>query len=525
MIRDVVKPCLVFSLFGMGLLGSAAGSVADEPSSAQLDAKSRWFLITGQEPAEPFVPLQPRTIEDTNRLEAIKHFCVACKYENEFRWNDAIEAYRRALAHDPKSLAVYRAIIRACQLARRKQDALAYMRQAEDLAPEDYDLLNSLGDSLAEDGQFEGAADYYKRSLASPKLEARHPAVVLLKLKLGMISEQMRQIDKAAGYYADVMTAMENPNEFRLHSLESPPPFLRNKAETYERFSNVFRQAKRFDDALHALKLAQASQPRSTVFSRNIAEIYIDQERYAEALEYLERYFAEQTPQGSQAYERLAFVLTKVGRADEVLPRVQAAAERDRFNAGLQAFLGNLYEEAGDVARAKEIYLSLLKSSSDSRVYKSLARIYHKENQLRELVLLVGDGLEKAMENRGFVLEALPEQLSILTSDPELAKNAVEVARQIYQEDPKQLKFGSRLFTAWIARGARMFDSAIDFYQYSIDLRPQLPRLHREQAIALELAGRTEQAIQSAQRAIDLDSEDADNHEALGQVLVSAGRY
>src|SRR5262249_26129281 len=152
-------------------------------------------------------------------------------------------------------------------------------------------------------------------------------------------------------------------------------------------------------------------------------------------------------------------------------------AERDRFNSGLQSFLGSLYEEAGDIDKAKSIYLPLLKSSPDNRVYRSLARIYQKEERFGDLIKLLGDALERVLDNRGFIFDSLPEQLNNLTSDPELAKSAVDAARQLLQQDNNQLKFGARLFTAWIARAARMQDAAVEFYRAAIDLRPQMPRL------------------------------------------------
>src|SRR5262245_55829635 len=119
--RAVVSGAVLVST----VCGFALQLLADDPKPP-VDAKSRQFLITGQEPAEPFVPLRPRTMEDTEKLEAIKQFCIACKYESEYRWSDAIEAYRKAIAHDPKSIALYRAAIHACKAARRMQDAVAF---------------------------------------------------------------------------------------------------------------------------------------------------------------------------------------------------------------------------------------------------------------------------------------------------------------------------------------------------------------------------------------------------------------
>ncbi len=505
-------------------LGRSTVARAQDDRKAPADEKSRKFLTTGQEPVEPFVPLNPRTVDDTRRLEAVKQFCIACRLENQYRWNDAIEAYRKALENDPNSLAIFKSLIKTCRAARRMQEATQYMREALERDAEDFEMLDWLGDTLAEQGQIEQAVDYFKRSLASPKLPKRHPAAVILKHKLGTINEIMKNYGEAAGYFRDVMDAMERPADYNLNNLEMTPTFLRNRADTYERFAGVFRQAKRFDDSLRALRLAQAASPRTTRFSLNLADLYIDQEKYPQALEYLEKYLNEQTPQGSQPYERLALVLGKLGRSDEVLPRVQAAAEKDRFNNGLQYFLGTLHEAAGQYDKALEIYAQVLKNPPDNRVYKSLAGIYRKENRLRDLVLLMGDGLEKQLENRGAAGEAVQEQLVVLSSDPEAAKATIEVARELYRADEKQFKFGARYFIAWVARSSRLFDEAAEFFRYAIELRPQLPRLHRELAAALAFTSQTEEAIQSAKKAVELDGKDFDNVDMLGRLFLRAAQ-
>lgn len=501
-----------------------APTLGDEPKESA-DAKSQQFLITGQEPAEPFVPLNPRMLEDTRRLEAIKQFCVGCRLENQYKWPDAIIAYRKALENDPKSPQIYRALIKSCRAARRLPEAEQYLEEAAALDPQDYELIAWLGETKEEKSQIETAVQLYKQALASPKLDKRQPIAVMLKLKLGLIHEQMREYADSANYYRDVMEAMERTSEYGLNMLEVQPQFLRNRAETYERFSNVFRLAKRYDDSLRALRLAQAAQPRGTRFSLNIADVYIDQEKYAQALEYLEKFLTEQTPQGSQAYEKLSFVLGKLGRSQEVLPRVQAAAEKDRFNLGLQYFLGTLYDDAGEIERAKQIYLQVAKNPPDSRVYKSLARIYQKEDRFRDLILLLSNGLEKQSEGRAGVVDALDEQMNALTSDPETAKRVVDTAREMFQEDPKQLKFWGRYLVARLARDAKLLDAAVEFYRYCLEERPKNPALYRELAMTLEFAGQTDEAIKGAAQAVDLEPGEWRNHYLLGQLLARAGKY
>jgi tetratricopeptide (TPR) repeat protein len=495
----------------------------DEPKSQPAD-KSQHFLVTGAEPAEPFVPLRPRTMEDTRKLEAIKHFCAGVGHEHEYRWSDAIEAYRKALEHDPKSVRLYKSIIKVCSVARRPQDAVKYLRKAVDVAPDDYELLGQLGETLEEDDA-DAALSLYKRAVASSQLPKKHPMAVVLKLKIGLIQERMRNHDEAAEALLDVMEAIDHPEQYGLDALRTPPPFLTNRAQTYEQFGHVFRQAKRYDDALRAFRSAQASAPRRGRFDLNISQVYIDQEKYAPALEHLEKFLEKETPHGSQPYELLAQVMEKLGRSDEVLPRVQTAADKDKFNKGLQYLLGTLYEKAGDIEKAKGIYLTIVKDPPDGRIYKSLAGIYQKEDRLRDLILLLGEALQKQWEGQAAASDTVTEQLKGLSADPETAKRVIEAARQIHAEGPKKLNLGARFLVAQVAQNIKSYDAAAEFLRLCLEERPNLPFLHRTLASVLEMGGKTDDAIASANRAIEIDPQEISGHSTLAWILTHSGQY
>jgi tetratricopeptide (TPR) repeat protein len=541
-------------------------AAAEEPKPPG-DARTRQFLLSGQEPAEPFVPLKPRTSDDVRRLEAIKYFCIGRWLENDVRWGEAFEAYKKALESDPKSLTIHKSLITLANLAGRRQDASKYLREAIELAPDDYELLDGLGSELVEQGQFDQAAEVYKRAVASPKLRQRDAKLVLLKFKLGMLSEQIKDYDGAADAYLDVMAAMQEPEAYQLHRLtgSNRPRFMQNPAETYENFGNTFRQAKRYEDALRAFRNAQANSPRRARFSLNIAEVYIDREEYAQALEHLDKYVEEQTPIGSTAYEKLAVVLEKLGRADEILPRVEAAAEKNRLNMNLQFYLGTLHEEAGHIDQAKAIYTKVLENRGDERVYKALARIHQTEDRFRDLIALLGSGLERAFEQRdgqAVIAQALDEQLKALVSDPETARKVVETAREMQRENSKQLGLGARYFVAKVAQAAEQIDAAAEFYRLCIETQPRaapvfyrdwskmllaanrIPEAiavlresidngsrardaeaHNELAIALQLDGQTEEALKAAARAIELEPDEAMGYVTQARVLTHAEQY
>lgn len=534
---------------------------AEEPPLTP-ETKSKIYLLTGQEPPEPFVPLAPRTLEDSRRLEAIKQFCTGHLLENEFRLTDAFAAYRKALQNDPKSLAIHKALIKLANALNQKEEASKYLRDAINLAPDDFQLLSSLGQELEEQGQIESAVDLFNRAADSPQVNAHSPLAVMLKLKVGSLYEQLGDADKASPFYRAVMDAMNDPDEYGLANVQTRPEFvfLRNKAEVYERFGNIFRTANRFDDALDAFQHAQKSSPRNSRFLLNIAQVYVDQEKLPDALENLERYLKDQ-PHGSPAYELLATVLTKLDRSDEVLPRVQAAAAKDRRNMGLQYFLGTLYENAGDIDKAKEIYATVLKNQADDRVYKSLAGIYLKEDRFQDLILLLGQGLERQFGGRADLSDALNTQFEVLARSPEAAQKLVDTARDMVKEDPKRLNVGACYFLAKVAQSAKLVDASVEFYRMCLAQKPNVAPLYRElsqllltsdrtkEAIevirqsltdggraddpdahsdlahALEMDGQTDEALKSAARAVELAPDRVTGHSTQAWVYMHSGQY
>ena len=530
---------------------------------SRLDTKSEQFLLSGQEPAGEFVPLKPRSAADQKRLEALKQFCIGVILENRRDRASAIKAYQQALQNDAQSVTIHKSLIRLCIATGRTNLAKEYLNKAIALDPEDYEMLDQLGQYMLEQGDYPQASELYRRAIASKRLEKHNVAAVLLKYKLGVLLELLKNYKDASTFYFDVMEAMERPAMYRLNQLSRQHPLWDSRAETFQRFGKVFRRAQRYDEALRAFRHAQEASPRNSGLLTDIADVYIDQEQYSNALDYLERYL-DGTPQGSKGYEQLAEVLRKLGRSDEVLPRIQAAAQQDRFNQSLQYFLGTLYEQQGQTDRAEEVLLSVLKSHGDDRVYESLARIYQKQQRTADLIRVLGDGMENRSRDRRQLIETLSSWLRGLSEDTQAAERVVDTARTIVGDDPSELGFGACHLVAQVAARADLLDDAAHFYRLCLQQRSKgtealqiyaelsellaandrreqaitalrqaidqagagrFPRFHGQLARYLELEGRTDEALEAAGRAVELRPDLITGHSTQAWVFLHAGRF
>ena len=132
---------------------------------------------------------------------------------------------------------------------------------------------------------------------------------------------------------------------------------------------------------------------------------------------------------------------------------------------------------------------------------------------------------EKQTEGRLGAVDAVDEQMKVLSDEPETAKRVVETAREMYQEDPKLLKLFVRYFVARVARDAKMYQESIEFYRHCLELQPKAAPLVRELALVQVYAGQTDDALKSGQAAIDLEPDEVSGHFIFAQILSQAGKY
>src|SRR4051794_11095302 len=104
MIAAIRPLVLVFVALTAGADDPAPAPAADPEAAPKPGTQA--LALPGQDPAEPFVPLHPRTAEDQARIDALHDYISARALEDQRRFRDAIELLERALEKDPDSLAI-----------------------------------------------------------------------------------------------------------------------------------------------------------------------------------------------------------------------------------------------------------------------------------------------------------------------------------------------------------------------------------------------------------------------------------
>src|SRR5207248_9083731 len=114
-------------------------------------------------------------------------------------------------------------------------------------------------------------------------------------------------------------------------------------------------QAHKCERAVAAFRKAQEIYPDGAGrLNCSLAQVCQEEGKYAEALSYVEAYLKLQ-PQGTEAYDLKGALLGKLGRAAEVVPWLEQAAEADRYNVRLKMLLARAYAEARLADKAEQV--------------------------------------------------------------------------------------------------------------------------------------------------------------------------
>jgi tetratricopeptide (TPR) repeat protein len=194
----------------------------EKPASkaAQAEKPAGVKNLPGQElddPVEPLVPKKPRTAEEQNRLDAMAHYMTGQLLEQRSEFPQALDAYKKAIALDPKSVQIYRALVPLAFSQNQTDEAVKYALKAIELDPDDYQLLRRLGIHMANQRQIPQAIELLIKAVESPELKDNKAMLVMLHRDLAMMYSAIGEKAKAADAFEVVFEALNDPEKFGLN--------------------------------------------------------------------------------------------------------------------------------------------------------------------------------------------------------------------------------------------------------------------------------------------------------------------
>jgi tetratricopeptide (TPR) repeat protein len=233
------------------------------------------------------------TDPDPMLSEAIDHHAAG-------RLEQAVEAYRRALARDPALAVAWLNLGVACEQLGRPQEAIPAYDSAAALDPASAQILANLGNALRLCGRLEPAVEAYRRAL-------------VLDRDLAMAWNNMGSALHALGRLAEACDAWREV-------LARYPEV----AQTRVNLAQTLQELRRDDEAAAEYRLVADKNPNNPLAFVALGLLYADAERDQEATEMFERALALEP---GSAVARLSFAssLEALGDAERAKRERRAA--------------------------------------------------------------------------------------------------------------------------------------------------------------------------------------------------------
>ena len=499
-------------------LGKAVPSVDTD------DAEANVF----EDSAQPFEPLRPRNEAEEDRVAASTQFVLGRIQFQRENPQGALRHYQRAYRYDSSAVAVLGDIVRIAFQLERFGEATRYAVIAAEVDPNDPELMCRLAMFLTEQRNFGRAVQLYEKALWLRRDEPVDAQTLLVRLEMGRLYYLTQEFQKSADCFAIVLDGLDEPDRFGVTD-QIQRVLLGRADRTYALMAEGFLQAGQLDKALGLFRLANEEQPNAGLLALHEARVFAQQDHHQEALERLETYVQEKSSSaGSQPYELMGQLLIKLGLEEaeawkQLRERLEGYVENDPENDALALYLARLYRDQSEVEKAAEIYATFVE---DKPGVQSLLGLVETRRQQGDADLLL-DALGVAVLNLGS-LDAMAEIADRIVQDTELVPRLLERATARSEENDGQLGEGVAFALGFLAAAVDRFDESDKYFGLAaVEEAPDTAAVMLSWGLELFLADQYELAIKVFQRGVDesvLPDDDPAFHFYLSGALEMAGK-
>ena len=453
--RRLVRPVIL--IVAQATIALAAALVHASPAPLQVEDRP-----------QPLQAKHARNEAEQDRVHALALFATGRTLEQREQYADALRRFERACRYDPAATPAANAIVLLAMHLKQFAVAARYMDRGIDVAEVGPPVLRRLAVYLTDVGDFTRAASIYEKVLAARGHDHEDMASVLLHMELGRLYHLTNKYSQAADQFAHVVDALDHPDRVPLDD-EIKKALLGEPELTYQLFGEAFLLSGRLPAATAAFEKSFSLAANAALLDYNRARVEARSGKPEPALAHLESCLAKRlSTEGLGPYELLAEVLKKLGKAAELLPRLEKLLAADPQNVPLGYFLADRYVEAGQLDRAEPIYLAVMKKNPTTNGYRALFEIYRKGKKADALLDLFGNAFEKVGS-----LDVFGSETKKLESDGELLRSLLEAGRQRLRTAPDKFDYNARYALAMLAAVQKQHDPAREFFETAIAARPK----------------------------------------------------
>ena len=243
------------------------------------------------------------------------------------------------------------------------------------------DALFYLGAMTEEDGDVDGAMDFYTRVTSGNNAITARIRLSLILYRLGRPDDALKQLElhsrsdpetalDLAAARAELLTRMERYDEALKLYDQKLLRYPGDESLLYSR-SFLYEQMGRVDDAIGELEALLKRNPDDPVALNALGYTLADRTtRYEEAERYVSKAL-EQSPNSPAIVDSMGWVQFRLGNLDEAVEYLQKAWLLDR-DPEIAAHLGEVYWAQGRQDDAKEIWYESLEENPDSEALQEV---------------------------------------------------------------------------------------------------------------------------------------------------------
>jgi tetratricopeptide (TPR) repeat protein len=398
------------------------------------------------------------------------------------RFEDAKARAEAALKLQPRDVQAQVLLGNSLAGLRNVDQAIAEIEEAIRIDPTRGATYTNLGILQMSRGRAEAAEAAFKRSIElAPKWAPAHLSLANHYWATGKRAEAEQSLRAA------LEAEPKNPNANRAMALflisnnraREAEPFVRAVAESGAApfaLADFYLLQNRASDAIPELQQLRTGQRTAHAAARRLAQAYAVRGDYDDAQRVVDD-LLQKDPRDSESLLLKGQLLARVGKREEALAQLKAAAEVDPSSPRLQFALGRSYAARGDVDRARTAYNEVLKLNP---------RAAGAQVELARLELLSGK-----------------------------VDNAVRLSREAVRNEPRSLDASLSLVRGLLARGD--IAGAEKILDPIAAAAPNVPAVHVQKG-TMYLARKDPAAARRAfERALELDP---DSFEALSGLVV-----
>ncbi|MBU6154003.1 MAG: tetratricopeptide repeat protein [Bdellovibrionales bacterium] len=473
------------------------------------------------------------------------HFSLAQAYSHDGKVDRAIEEFRAALAHDPKSAVIHAKLAAEYLRKGAMSFAIEECQKSLELDPHSVDVRLMLGGVYSLNNEMDLALNEYEQVLkvdpSNDEAAVFKTQVLVEKQKYEEALQFIRKFttkvkDSAAAWF--YLGKMEHSTDhtheairaFR-HAIDLRPGFSQASLALGLLFESIAQNPK----AVEVYTAQMEEKPDMHVAGR-LVTIHLKENRTDEALRILQTMTA-MDPEDLNTRLRMGLITMQKGDWAGARVILEALLEKVPDSDKVNYYLGAIYEQEG---RIEDTLKHLIRVSPDSKLFEDAfihaAGIYRRRNESAKAFALIRDAVKRAPENAGFYLlmasmfedekkikeanAALSDGLKIFPEDLKLryfhgamleklgdTEAAVREMEKILEKTPDHADALNFVAYTWTVQGVRLKD-AETMLKRAMKIKPNNPFILDSFGWNQFVLGKHQNALKFLEKAVGLKGDE-----------------